>query len=218
MSDGHKMQSRCQIPAASQQMPHTTQLVVRKSRFLARSCHCPSVADAREFAALIKKQNPQASHNCFAFVAGYPGDTSHTGFSDDGEPHGTAGRPMLKAIQNTDIGEVCVVVSRWFGGIKLGTGGLGRAYQTAVLENLASLPLLDKIEQKRWQLDLPYGNLDYLRRLVPQMEAKIETESFGASAQLILSVPIDKTPEFEAAIKKAGNGCIKIAPMANNGQ
>lgn len=118
--------ARFSIPAVGPDNPHRTEAVIRRSRFLAQGCHCVSRADAIKFVDAIRAVNPDATHNCWAYQAGAPGDTAAIGSSDDGEPRGTAGRPMLNALLHSGIGQICVVVSRWFGGVKLGVGGLAR--------------------------------------------------------------------------------------------
>ena len=87
---------------------------------------------ARAFVEQIRTKHADATHNCWAFVTGAPGHSGQVGFSDDGEPHGTAGRPMLQVLLHCGVGEITMVVTRWFGGVKLGTGGLVRAYQDSV--------------------------------------------------------------------------------------
>ncbi|NLG62975.1 MAG: hypothetical protein GX539_12100, partial [Candidatus Cloacimonetes bacterium] len=101
--------------------------MVQRSRFIATLAHAPDVESARAFIEEVRAEFPDATHNCWAFVAGPPGSTSHVGFSDAGEPHGTAGRPMLDVLLHSGIGEVAAVVTRYFGGVKLGKGGLVRA-------------------------------------------------------------------------------------------
>ena len=102
---------------------------VKRSRFIVTVGRAASPEAAHAFIERIREEHSQATHNCWAFNAGEPGSTAQVGASDDGEPKGTAGRPMLTAVLHSGIGEVVVVVTRYFGGILLGTGGLVRAYQ-----------------------------------------------------------------------------------------
>ena len=155
MAERNNASLRYSIPATGREKPHITELVIKKSRFVTQASHCVSAEDARGFTAEIRAHNFNASHNCWAFNALAPGQTGLSGSSDDGEPHGTAGRPMLQALLGSGVGEICVVVSRWFGGIKLGTGGLCRAYRQAVTENLATLPMREKIATERLLITLP---------------------------------------------------------------
>ncbi|KID55471.1 elongation factor [Pseudoalteromonas luteoviolacea CPMOR-1] len=101
---------------------------IKKSTFLVHVAHTPTVDDAKAFIRSINDAYPDARHNCWAHVAGAPGGSHVLGFSDDGEPNGTAGKPMLNVLMGSGIGEITAVTTRYFGGIKLGTGGLVRAY------------------------------------------------------------------------------------------
>lgn len=105
---------------------------IKKSRFITYLARTEGLAEAKTFWAKIKQQHPQARHHCWAAVAGKPTDSQQLGFSDDGEPVGTAGKPMLSALQGSGIGEISAVVVRYYGGILLGTGGLVRAYGNGV--------------------------------------------------------------------------------------
>lgn len=114
---------RYAVPDLSHGQRHESELEVEKSRFLAWVCHAP---DAAAFEALLgeaRRLHPNASHHCSAFIAGPPGEQTAIGFSDDGEPGGTAGRPMFQVLDGAALGQVGCVVIRYFGGTKLGTGG-----------------------------------------------------------------------------------------------
>ena len=101
--------------------------------------HTEGLEQAKAFWAEIKAQHPNARHHCWAAVAGKPTDSQQLGFSDDGEPAGTAGKPMLSALQGSQVGEISAVVVRYYGGILLGTGGLVRAYGNGVQQALKLL-------------------------------------------------------------------------------
>ena len=117
-----------------------TEIEVLRSRFIATAAPVFSVDEARDFVNSVKDEFADASHNVPAFLVGYgPSVTAHC--SDDGEPSGTAGRPALAVLQGSGLGDIAVVVTRYFGGTKLGTGGLVRAYGDAVKAVLAILPL-----------------------------------------------------------------------------
>lgn len=129
---------------------HRVEDVIRRSRFIATFARASSTEEARDFLERIRAEHAQATHNCWAYVAGEPGSTAQVGASDDGEPKGTAGRPMLTALLHSGVGEVAVVVTRYFGGILLGTGGLVRAYQGSVKLGLETLPTVRKEEGVRY--------------------------------------------------------------------
>lgn len=112
---------------------------VKKSRFIAIASHTPNISESKAFIKSVKEQFPDAGHHCYAHIAGSPTDSHTHGFSDDGEPNGTAGKPIFNHLIHRNIGEITLVVIRYFGGTKLGTGGLARAYSDAarvVLEHL----------------------------------------------------------------------------------
>lgn len=201
--------ARYPVPAAQPHAPHESELVIRRSRFLARTAHAPSSEAARAFIEGIRRANADATHNCWAFVAGAPGHTGQVGSSDDGEPHGTAGRPMLQILLHSGIGEVAVVVTRWFGGVKLGTGGLVRAYQDSVRENLAGLVTQERVSQTRLRVMLAYAHLDAVHRLLPSFEARIVHEEYLEQASLGLMLPEEHCQAFAAALAGLSNGAAR---------
>src|SRR4051812_21661975 len=115
---------RYPIPAAR----HRAELTIERSRFICTIAHAAEPDDAHAFIREMNAEFGDATHNCWAFVAGPPGDTNRIGMSDDGEPHGTAGRPMLTVLTHSGVGDIVAVVTRYYGGTKLGTGGLVKAY------------------------------------------------------------------------------------------
>ena len=110
--------SRFPIPAADAAAPFQTEIIIRRSRFLTHCAHMPGMEAARAFVEQIRTKHADATHNCWALVAGAPGHSGQVGFSDDGEPHGTAGRPMLQVLLHCGVGEITMVVTRWFGGVR----------------------------------------------------------------------------------------------------
>lgn len=116
-----------QVPLAGEDVVYET----KKSRFIARVAHITNKEDARAFVELAKQNYPDARHHCWAYQIGSPQSPSSAAMSDDGEPSGTAGKPILNVLQHKDIGDIMIVVTRYFGGIKLGAGGLVRAYSNA---------------------------------------------------------------------------------------
>ncbi len=198
--------TRYAVPDVAPQHPHSTEIVIRRSRFLTQCAHTPDAATARAFVEQVRRQHADATHNCWAYAAGAPGDTAQIGSSDDGEPHGTAGRPMLQIVLHSGIGELCVVVSRWFGGVKLGTGGLVRAYQDSVRENLADIPLRQRVPETSLKLTVAYAHLDALRRMLPTFEARLTEEDYQAEARLLLCLPAEHVEKFQVALAGISNG------------
>lgn len=166
------------IPLAGASAPHTASLLIKRSRFLTQIARTGTPEEARAFIERIRSLNTDATHNCWAFVAGPPGSTARIGCNDDGEPHGTAGRPMLQILLHSGVGQICAVVTRWFGGIKLGTGGLVRAYQDSVSNCLASLPTEILIPSVTLSLRMGYGDRNAALRLLRQCGGSVLSEDF----------------------------------------
>lgn len=198
--------SRYPVPAAFPDRPHEAELVIRRSRFLAHCARTAGHAEARAFVERIRAAHADATHNCWAYVAGPPEQTAEIGFSDDGEPHGTAGRPMLQLLLHCGLGEICVVVTRWFGGVKLGTGGLVRAYQDSVRAVLADLPHEERVPRCRLRVRVEFAHLDRLHRLLPEVEARLLDESYDGAACLTISLPDARQAEFAALLASRTDG------------
>lgn len=205
------------VPLLLPDNPHCSELTVKKSVFLAQSCHCESAAQARDFIAQIRSKYPDASHNCWAFNALAPGETGISGSSDDGEPHGTAGRPILQCLLGSGLGEICMVVTRWFGGIKLGTAGLARAYQQAALDNLCGVPRQEKIPYERWHFNLDYSSLESVKRYLQNIGARIEAEEYGAKVNLQLKIPCDRVNGLREAVAGISNGRAMLRQVPDDG-
>lgn len=200
------MADRYSIPRLQPQEMHRTEQLIKRSRFIASTAHAPSAEDARAFVERIRQEFPDATHNCWAFAAGAPGTTARVGFSDDGEPHGTAGRPMLTVLLHGGVGEIVTVVTRYFGGIKLGTGGLVRAYQGAVQENMESLPTRERIIPAHLDVMLEYSRIERFRRLLPAHEARVIAEEFGADASFTVMLPQEHAAAFTRELAEATDG------------
>ncbi len=136
------MTERYPVPAAR----HRVAQSIDRSRFICTVQRIASPEDAHAFLKEMSAEFPDATHNCWAFVAGPPGSTSRIGMSDAGEPHGTAGRPMLTVLLHSGVGDIAAIVTRYYGGTKLGTGGLVKAYGGAVQLALATLPLTERVD------------------------------------------------------------------------
>lgn len=192
---------------------HRCEEVIRRSRFLVSLAHTPTPEQARAFVELIRQEFPDATHNCWAFAAGAPGQTSRVGYSDDGEPHGTAGRPMLTMLLHCGTGELCAVVTRYFGGIKLGTGGLVRAYQGMVKLGLETLPTREHMIPARIEVVLDYPHINAFQRLLPDYRASVASETFGVDATFELLLPDDSILPFEAALTELTDGAVLITRL-----
>ncbi len=189
---------------------HRTEMTIKGSLFLCSMGHANTVEGARAFVDAVKKEFADATHNCWAFAVGPPKDTARVGFSDDGEPHGTAGRPMLTALHHSGVGELVCVVTRYFGGIKLGTGGLVRAYQGAVLDNLQTLATKERITPAFMHIVFEYSYIVLFRRLLPSFEAEILEEHFTADAAFTVRLPEEHVPAFTEELTNMTDGMVLI--------
>jgi uncharacterized YigZ family protein len=200
------MADRYPIPAAF----HRVEQTIKRSRFMASLAHAPDMDAARAFVAAIKEEFPEATHNCWAFNAGPPGDTACVGLSDDGEPSGTAGKPMLNVLLHSGVGETAVVVTRWFGGTKLGTGGLVRAYAGLVNLGLETLPLRDMVVTRQLAVSLPYPSVTLFKRMLPDFEAEVADEAFSEVAGFTVELPEERVDEFTLAVVELTGGRAEI--------
>lgn len=189
---------------------HRVEETIQRSRFITTFAHAPDAEAAHAFVATIRDEFPDATHNCWAFVAGPPGSTTHIGMSDDGEPHGTAGRPMLTTLLHGGVGEVVSVSSRWFGGVKLGTGGLSRAYAGGVKLGLDSLPTEEKVERVSLVITLAYPDVDAVQRVIAEREVLVEDETYDAQVRYRCAVPVSEVGAFADSIADATRGSATV--------
>ena len=180
---------------------------IKNSRFI---CHVQQVQNRQQALAFIndiKLEHPTANHHCSSFIAAAPGQEQHWGYSDDGEPRGTAGAPMFQVLKHSGHGNIVAVVTRYFGGIKLGTGGLARAYSGMVSLALQTLPV-ETVEQ-RYQLLLraEFAHIGTLESLIRQHGAGevLDREWLSDGQQLIFSLPLSLRASFDSALENAPN-------------
>ncbi len=184
--------------------------IVSRSRFICYLSPCDSNEAAKVFLKSIQKLHPQASHHCYAFVSGKPEDSQRYGFSDDGEPSGTAGRPMLAVLQGSNIGEVCAVVVRYFGGTKLGTGGLQRAYGGSVRQALTLLISKTKIPMAHKTLACQYTQVDDVLRLIALAKGKVLEQDYQENIKLTLALPEAQLADIEKKLKTLSAGQLTL--------
>jgi uncharacterized YigZ family protein len=179
------------------------------SRFIATAAPVASVEAARAFIAEMRAEMPDATHHVYAYIIGH-GATTTLGMSDDGEPSGTAGRPALAVLRGSGLGDVALVVTRYFGGTLLGTGGLVHAYGDAAKAVLALLPREEKVERSALIATLPYAAYDIARRLVAAHAGSILDEAFAADVTLRVLLPAAQVAAFTAALGEATAGQARI--------
>ncbi len=181
------------------------EIVIQGSRFIATLTPVFSVDEAKEFVARMREEFSDATHNVPAFLVG-GGNSVTAHASDDGEPSGTAGRPALAVLRGSGLGDVAVVITRYFGGTKLGTGGLVRAYTQAVQEVVSSVPRAEKVLAHTALLVIPYAMLDRIRILANEENGEILSEDFAAEVTVMLRFRVDDFPAFEAGIQELSAG------------
>ena len=180
--------------------PAEGEIVEKKSRFIAQAAPVQSEEEAYAFIEKIKKKHYDARHNCFAFSVG--GETPLLRFSDDGEPQGTAGKPILAEITGADIHNICIVVTRYFGGTLLGTGGLVRAYSEACKEALknAETHLMQRVFPCR--LTMEYTDMGKVQYILAEAEIPAETE-YAEQVLITVKLPVAKKDEIIKKITEA---------------
>jgi len=171
------------------------------SRFLAVISPAAGEEAAREALAALVRRHPDATHCCWAWRIGSP---PRERSSDAGEPAGTAGMPMLRVLRGAGLSDVVAVVVRLFGGVKLGKGGLARAYAAAVREALGGLTVAVRTPVVRLDLEAPYERVGAVKRLIRPPEVELEREDYGATAHLVLRVHAERRPALAAALAELG--------------
>lgn len=204
--------------------PASIEIVIDHSRFIADAAPAASVEQARAFITSIKQKFPDASHHVPAFVIGH-GNSLITHCHDDGEPQGTAGRPALTVLASSGIGNVVVVVTRYFGGIKLGTGGLVRAYTSAVQEVLKVLPRGRIVSTETFTLVVAYPFYDRLKELLQDCNAVVVEQEFGMDVTLMVRLLQAEAQAFterltdltrgQVVIEKTGSDPEAVVPLTD---
>jgi len=199
------------IPAAETRV----ELAVSNSRFIATVAPAFTVEAARVFVGRVRAEFADASHNVPAYVIGH-GTTTVAHCHDDGEPAGTAGRPMLAVLQGSGLGDVALVVTRYFGGTKLGTGGLVRAYGDAARAALAALPRAEKVATLTALVEAPYALLERLRLLAEAHGGLMIDEEFAAAITLTLRFRAERFDAFAAALRELSHGAVEAVVVGGD--
>ncbi len=191
------------------------EIVEKKSRFIATLEKIETEEDALAFIAKMKKQYWDARHNCYAFVVGKNQELQRC--SDDGEPNGTAGRPMLDVLLREELHNMAVVVTRYFGGTLLGTGGLVRAYQKAVHEGLKNSIVIEKMLGRILTIETDYNGIGRIQYILAQQQISTLESSYTDKVEIKVMVPVDKLEPLRESITEGTNGtaCFQIGePVA----
>jgi uncharacterized YigZ family protein len=193
--------------------PSRAEIREKGSRFLAVIGPAVDEAAARSALAALEREHPDATHHCWAWRLGSP---PRERSSDAGEPAGTAGVPMLQVLRGAGLSDVVAVVVRWFGGTKLGKGGLARAYAAAVREALETLPVVAREPTARLAFEVAYEKVGAVKRLLRPPEVELESEDYsstagtGTAARLVLAVHESRLKTLEEALADLGVASSKL--------
>jgi uncharacterized YigZ family protein len=193
------------VPAS----PARAEIRVSNSRFIATAAPSATVDAARAVIAGVRAEMPDASHHVYAYIIGH-GATTTLSMTDDGEPPGTAGRPVMAVLKGSGLGDVALVVARYFGGTLLGTGGLVRAYGDAAKAVLAILPREEKIDRRELSIALPYAAYEPARRLLASHAGSVIEETFAAEVALHVSLPLSEIAAFAEQLGELTAGQARI--------
>ncbi|USR65549.1 IMPACT family protein [Providencia stuartii] len=185
---------------------------IKKSRFITYLAHTEGIEAAKGYIQSIKAQYPDARHHCWAFVAGRPDDSQQLGFSDDGEPTGTAGKPIMAQLLGSQLGEITCVVVRYFGGIKLGTGGLVKAYGNGAQQALKILSTQTKVPQKVFNLVCDYSLINAIEQLLAQVNGVILHSDYNEVVALQITIPATLEQDVNDKLRDISRGALTLTP------
>ena len=190
-----------------------TEIVIKKSRFITTVQLAASVQDARAVIAGVRAEMPDASHHVYAFRVGF-GNSVTEGMSDDGEPKGTSGPPTLAVVRGSGIGDIALVTTRYFGGTKLGTGGLVRAYTVSAQEALSMLRTELKVEKRVVGLEMPYSLYDIVKRLIATYRGVIQEEEFGIQVLIIVRFAVHDLSAFSGELQERTSAQVSVVNLS----
>lgn len=190
---------------------HNSVLEIKRSKFITSIGLVEDRIAARQFISLCRTEHPDANHHCWAMIAGHPEDIYQQDQSDDGEPRGTAGKPMLNVLQHSSLGNVVVVVTRYFGGTKLGAGGLVRAYTQSVSAALKTLATQTRYLRQQVKVIVPYALLDSLEHWWQGREIVVADRNFTDKIELTLLVPGPELEPLKKRLDELGGGTISYS-------
>ena len=185
------------------------EIKIKGSRFIGAAHPAPTEKQARDLIAQISKQYFDATHNCYAYNIGF-GSSKISRFNDAGEPSGTAGQPILNVIQGKNITNIVVIVTRYFGGTKLGKGGLIRAYSGCAQEVLHNCSIIKKYLYETIELKFDYDLTGPTMRVISQQDAKILNSIYGQQTQLKLSIRQSRVKNFKQDLTELTSGKVII--------
>lgn len=181
-----------------------TEIEIKHSKFIATAKHVETREEAQSFLARINKEFSDATHNCYAYSFGE--SPREFKFSDNGEPSGTAGQPILDVIKKTGINEVCIVVTRYFGGIKLGASGLVGAYSSSASSVIKQIPLIKMIPAVKIELTIPYTFGKKAETLPSKFNGEIVSREYSSDIKLTILLPNENVNEMKSAFADLTSG------------
>ncbi len=179
---------------------------IKRSRFIARIAHCSDADAAADILAQAQQRYPDARHHCWAYIACPPHSATAVRFNDAGEPSGTAGRPILNVLQYSGYGEIICVVSRYFGGIKLGAGGLVRAYSNSSQAALEALTVKEIVALSDIAIRFPYPYESAVRHYLDSIEATISGVDYQEQVNFCLQIEQTQIPDMLQQIRNLCKG------------
>jgi len=183
---------------------------VKRSRFIATLAHISNRAEAMAIIEGIRREYPDARHHCWAFIAGDPNNSPEAGMRDDGEPQGTAGKPIFNVLQHKKVGNILAVVTRYFGGVKLGAGGLVRAYSAAVQTAYEQLPLKEIVPSREITVKIDYPLEKDVRHTLSELELTLIQSAYSEWVSLTVDVPLDQVERLTETLTNVCKGQVHV--------
>lgn len=183
------------------QTPAQAEIEIKKSRFIALAQHITSREAGMRWLEAVKADYPDARHHCWAYQLGNPRCATQAGMGDDGEPSGTAGKPILNVLQHKGVGDIMIIVVRYFGGIKLGAGGLTRAYGQAAQAVMAVLPVQVHIAQSQLHIHCDYAQEQLIRHRLQQVDGQVLDVTYASPIQMTVSLPQAAVSDLLASLQ-----------------
>jgi len=186
--------------------PVDVEEVIKNSQFITRVRNVSTAEEAKAFIKSLNLEFPDATHHCWAYIVGDPKSTTLIGCSDDGEPSGTAGKPMLNVLQHSGIGDIVAVCTRYYGGTKLGTGGLSRAYGGGVKLAIDSLEVKQKIDFTQVKFELEYAQLKDCEHLLKDFQVEDYNVDYSEKIKVSLKVATQQLQKLETSLSDKYKG------------
>ncbi|WP_019672085.1 YigZ family protein [Psychrobacter lutiphocae] len=187
--------------------PVAARLDIKKSEFITYAYPVHSREQAMFHVEQLREKYPDARHHCWAYIIGDPDNTTSAGFDDDGEPGGTAGRPILNVLQHKSIGNVIIIVVRYFGGIKLGAGGLTRAYASSAQAAVDVMELTPYIPMTQVAIEADFANESQVRYIIEDMGGNIDEVNYDKAVTLTVTLPEADIHTLKERLGKDGRVC-----------